>query len=131
MIFYYEKNTDRFILATNIRAVSEFSGLPYSKVRSWFLDGLKIHKDDNVICIEADVVRGKQKFSKKEVPLGPEGMKYVEQLIKDKRVFPMVESVGYEILDVSPTGGRELPKRETKQPGSRDMKEFDDFFKEV
>lgn len=131
MIFYYERNTDRFILATNIRAVSEFSGLPYHKIRSWFLDDSYIYKDDDVLCIKADVVRGKQRLTKKEVPLGPEGTKYVEQLIKDKRVVPMVESVGYEVLDMSLTGGRELPKRATKQPEKRDMKDYDDFFKEV
>lgn len=123
MIFYYERNTDRFILATNIRAVSEFSGLPYHKIRSWFLDDSYIYKDDDVLCIKADVVRGKQRLTKKEVPLGPEGTKYVEQLIKDKRVVPMDDNTG----PVEP----ELPKRATKQPEKRDMKDYDDFFKEV
>jgi hypothetical protein len=115
MFFYYEKNTDRFILTTNIRAVSEFSGLPYNKVRSWFLDGLKIHKDDNILCIETDVVRGKQRLSfveKKEKELG-------EEMVKGQ-------------VDTILSGSRsDLPKRQTKQPNSRDMKGYDDFFKEV
>jgi hypothetical protein len=117
MISYYEINTNRRILATNITAVSEFSGLSYHKIRNW-LNGSDLYKDDNIIIFQQDVVKGKQRLSKKDVSLSPERREYVEQLIKDKRVFPMDEE-------------KELPKRKTKQPEKRDMSGFDNFFSEV
>ena len=98
------------MLATNIRAVSEFSGISYHKIRSWFLDGLKIYKDDNVICIEADVVRGKQRLSK------------IVNETKDNIIVTQ---------EINPAEVVKRFERETKQPKSRNMHEFDDFFKEV
>lgn len=128
--FYYEINTRRFIQSTNIRALEEFSGISYHKIWNWFTDGSNLHVDDSIICGCSDLVRGKQRLQNnrsiekgitiKKVKIdhgqtGPEGPKE-----------RMVESLEYKIIDTS-----KLPVRETKQPGSRDMKGYDDFFKEV
>jgi hypothetical protein len=113
MISYYEINTNRRILATNITAVSEFSGISYHKIRNW-LNGIDLYKDDNVIIFQQDVVKGKQRLQK----VGKIDLRSI----------------------VSGNGGPDHPviqeeiqtvKRKTKQPDKRDMSGFDNFFSEV
>jgi hypothetical protein len=124
--FYYEINTRRFIQSTNIRALEEFSGLSYHKIWNWFNDGSNLHVDDSVICGCSDLVRGKQRIIVKEIPMGPETEKYIEQLIKDRRVTTM------NIDNTSPSGKEpKSTKRTTEQPENRDMSKYDDFFNEV
>ena len=136
MIFYYERNTDRHILATNIRAVSEFSGISYHKIRGWFTNGSGVYKDDEILCISAEVIRGKQRLVKKELPLSDYQKERIEKMIEEKKVFPMTDQTGPGCPigptgESGPIGDPGLPKRETVQPGSRDMSEYDDFFKQV
>ena len=105
--FFYEINTDRFILATNLKAVSEFSGIPYHKIYNWFQNGSDVHKDEKFFCVKAEVVRGKQRIQK--------GQSSSSSTSSNDNTGP--SSV--------------TPKRETKQPDSRDMSKYDDFFKQV
>lgn len=66
IFFYYEKNTGRFTSATNIKAISEFSGIPYYKIYGWFNNGSTgpaLHNDNDVMCARSELVRGKQRFS--------------------------------------------------------------------
>lgn len=123
--FYYEINTRRFIQSTNIRALEEFSGISYHKIWNWFTDGSNLHADDSIICGCSDLVRGKQRLSwvqKQEKKLG-------EQMVKEQ--VDVILSGSRSDL-TGPSGEQmKLPKRQTKQPDNRNMKQYDDFFKEV
>jgi hypothetical protein len=112
MISYYEINTNRRILATNITAVSEFSGLSYHKIRNWLSKG-NLYKDDEVIIFEQDIIKGKQrlqKIGKIEVISVVSGNGEPEHIIQE---------------EIQP------PKRKTQQPENRDMSGYDNFFSEV
>jgi hypothetical protein len=117
MIFYYEINTDRHILATNIAAVSEFSGLPYHKIRNWFVNGSSVHKDENYICIQTEIIRGKQRIQKKEK----------KGKIDSRTTISGNGGPDHPVLQEE----TQVQKRTTKQPANRDMSGFDDFFKDV
>lgn len=109
--FYYEINTRRFIQCTTIRALEDFSGISYTKIRGWFVDGNNLHVDESVICGCSEVVKGKQRFTKKE-----------------KHIVDLTGPKGNNGPGPDPVG---IPKRQTKQPENRNMKQYDDFFKEV
>lgn len=119
--FYYEINTRRFIQSTNIRALEEFSGISYHKIWNWFTDGSNLHVDDSIICGCSDLVRGKQRIQKityNEIGLGSKG-------IRSGELKPNIDLTG-------PIGEQiKFPKKQTKQPDNRNMKQYDDFFKEV
>jgi hypothetical protein len=131
MISYYEINTNRRILATNIAAISEFSGLSYHKIRNW-LNGTDLHKDQNVIIFQQDVIKGKQrlqkvgKINRREIISGNGG--------PDHPVIHEEIQITNGPLDASEVVEKfekETTKRKTKQPESRDMSGFDEFFKDI
>ena len=67
--FYYEIPTKKFIIATNLTAVSDFAGIPYHKMYGWFNNGSTgpmAYVEDNFICGRSDLVRGRQRLSKRE-----------------------------------------------------------------
>ena len=130
MISYYEINTNRRILATNIAAVSEFSGISYHKIRNW-LNGTDLHKDQNVIIFQQDVIKGKQrlqksgKITRRETVSGKGG--------PDHPIMQEEIQITEGQLNASEVVERfeKATKRKTKQPESRDMSGFDNFFQEV
>jgi hypothetical protein len=138
--FYYEIQTRRFIQSTNIRALEEFSGISYNKIRGWFINGDSIHFDESIICGCSELVRGKQRIQKSEKNKS-------EKLLNDntgptEHLKPTEgDSEPFVPGDLGPTG-EEMKgndsislevkiKRETRQPAKRDGSGFDDFFKEV
>jgi len=137
--FYYEIQTRRFIQSTNIRALEEFSGISYNKIRGWFINGNVLYVDESVICGCSDLVRGKQRLTKKEVPLSDYQKERIENMIKDGRVFQEPDQTGTGYVGITGSTGPSSDtitietkiRRETRQPDKRDGSGFDDFFKEV
>ena len=131
MISYYELNTNRRILATNIAAVSEFSGISYHKIRNW-LNGTDLHKDQNVIIFQTEVVKGKQrlqktgKITRRETVSGNIGTDH--PVIHEEIVVTEGQLNASEVVE---RFEKATHKRKTKQPESRDMSGFDSFFSEV
>jgi hypothetical protein len=69
--FYYEIPTSKFIIATNVKAISEFSGIPYHKIYGWFNNdatGPMAHiEEGQFICARSELVRGKQRLQNKNL----------------------------------------------------------------
>ena len=113
--FYYEIQTRRFIQSTNIRALEEFSGISYNKIRGWFINGNVLYVDESVICGCSDLVRGKQRIQKV-------GRIERREVVSNDNTGPIEHIKQSEEVKV---------RRETRQPEKRDGSGFDDFFKEV
>jgi hypothetical protein len=119
--FYFEIKTDKFILASNMKSISEFAGIPYHKVYNWFNNDTDIHKDEEVLCVRTEMVRGKQRLQK--------GMVITGKISRDDNPAEKTSSAGS-----GPDSVKEevkLSRKGTVQPEKRDMSKFDDFFKEV
>jgi len=131
MISYYEINTNRRILATNIAAVSEFSGISYHKIRNW-LTGTYLHRDQNIIIFQQDVIKGKQRLQKvgkvdrRETISGSGGPDH--PVIHEEIQITEGQLNASEVVEKFE---KATAKRKTKQPENRDMSGFDSFFSEV
>jgi hypothetical protein len=131
MISYYEINTNRRILATNIAAVSEFSGISYHKIRNWLTE-TDLHRDQNIIIFQQDVIKGKQRLQKvgkvdrRETISGSGGPDH--PVIHEEIQITEGQLNASEVVEKFE---KATAKRKTKQPESRDMSGFDSFFSEV
>lgn len=68
--FCLNKNDHSFTLATNIKAVSEFSGEPYHRVYRILSNGLDLHETPDYIYARGKPVKGNQRLpgdNKKEI----------------------------------------------------------------
>lgn len=70
VFFYYEFETGRHIAATNIKAVSEFSGISYGRVYRWFRDGRDVYKGEGFIMLRTKVRKGMQRVKAKKKVAG-------------------------------------------------------------
>ena len=63
---YYDSSTGKKLITTNLKSLSEFSGIPYHKVYNWFRNGTDVHIQDSIVCFRDNLSRGKQRIPKKQ-----------------------------------------------------------------
>ena len=59
---YYDKKEQWGIIATNIRKISEVSGIGYHHIYSWFRGGKLRYEDENCLCYKTEVLKGNQRI---------------------------------------------------------------------
>ena len=63
MVFsYYNKVTKEGFVLTSLRGISDFSGIKYPTLASWFRGGKTRYGDEDIIIFKTEVVKGNQKF---------------------------------------------------------------------
>jgi hypothetical protein len=77
--FYLNKKDRLFIITTNLKTVSEFSVVSYSRVYNWFRNGVSFYEDSLHLCVKSNIVKGKQRVNGK-----PKHISNME-IIEDKK----------------------------------------------
>ena len=61
--FALNKNDHSFAMATNIKAIEEFTGMPYHKVYRILSNGQNLKETDDFIFARGEPVKGKQRIA--------------------------------------------------------------------
>ena len=65
MVFsFFNKAEGEGVVSTNLKSVSEVSGISYNTLANWFRDGSTQHINEDIIIFKTEVVRGRQRFKK-------------------------------------------------------------------
>lgn len=62
---YYNRNTQKGAIATNLRAIEKVSGISYNTLTSWFLNGAEVKVTENFIILKSELIKGRQRLSLK------------------------------------------------------------------
>jgi len=63
MVFcYYNKITKDGFVSTNLRNISQYSGIKYPTLANWFRNGKTRYGDEDIIIFKTEVVKGSQRF---------------------------------------------------------------------
>ena len=57
---YYNINTQKGAIATNLRAIETISGVSINTLRSWFRNGTDLKVTENFIILKSELIKGKQ-----------------------------------------------------------------------
>jgi hypothetical protein len=59
---YQDKKGGWGIISTNLRKISEVTGLSYHKIYNWFRNGNMYHEDEDCVCYKTKVMKGNQRI---------------------------------------------------------------------
>ena len=57
---YYNINTQKGAISTNLRAIEKVSGISINTLRSWFRNGTETKVTDNLIIFKSELIKGRQ-----------------------------------------------------------------------
>ena len=57
---YYNINTQKGAIATNLRAIEKVSGISINTLRSWFRNGTEMKVTENLIIFKSELIKGRQ-----------------------------------------------------------------------
>jgi len=65
---YYNKDTQKGAITTNLRAIEAVSGISYNTLTSWFRNGTNVKVTENFIILKSELIKGRQQPPPKEEP---------------------------------------------------------------
>ena len=68
---YYNKTEGTGVIATNLRAIESASGIKYNTLTYWFRNGTTVKKSEDFVILKSELIKGKQKVTKKLVEIEP------------------------------------------------------------
>ena len=57
---YYNINTQKGAISTNLRAIETVSGISINTLRSWFRNGTEMKVTENLIIFKSELIKGRQ-----------------------------------------------------------------------
>lgn len=57
---YYNINTQKGAITSNLRAIETVSGISYNTLTSWFRNGTNVKVTDNFIILKSELIKGRQ-----------------------------------------------------------------------
>jgi predicted site-specific integrase-resolvase len=62
MVFsYFDREEREGIVSTNLKSISEQTGINYHTLANWFRNGNMVHTTEEHIIFKTEVIRGKQR----------------------------------------------------------------------